>query len=121
MRDQKDPYKQFRDSSKRPQSISSPLAMQAANESDSNSPTADSSSVGTTASCCTPGYTITYCAGACSKPSGIATNTSIDYSTVGGSKIFKSATDALTTKFDLDIENLPVFIEALETQALQQG
>jgi hypothetical protein len=54
-------------------------------------------------------------------PAGIATNTFIDYSMAGGSKIFKSATDALTSKFDLDIKNLPVFMEILETRALQQG
>jgi hypothetical protein len=48
-------------------------------------------------------------------------NTFIDYSTAGESKSFKSITDALTAKFDLDIKNLPVFMEILETPALQQG
>ena len=39
-------------------------------------------------------------------PAGIRVATFLDYSTAGGAKIFKSATDPLSVKFNLDIENL---------------
>ena len=45
----------------------------------------------------------------------------VDYGTSVGTKIYKAATMPLEYKFDLDAENLPLLLEAVETRAISQG
>ena len=48
----------------------------------------------------------------------LATNQIIDYSQPSGAKLFKAATEKLTTPFDGSSENLPLFLAQLRDRAV---
>lgn len=54
-------------------------------------------------------------------PAAIGAGAMIDYATANGAKIYKAAIEKLPTEYNLDRENLKVFLETLETRARDHG